>query len=92
MDKKIIKVWISKYALTQGIEEKNAVVCSNINIDMIEIVNTEKHFIGNEYYHGEGKEWHKTKEEAIKRAEELRLKKIKSVEKQLEKLKSLKFK
>ena len=45
----------------------------------------------NESYHGEGKEWCRTKEEAIKRAEEMRKKKICSLKKQIEKLNSLRF-
>lgn len=40
---------------------------------------------------GRGEEWQITKESAIKRANEMREKKIKSLEKQIEKLKCLKF-
>lgn len=80
----MIKVWITKYALTQGIIETEAKRCASVNEDMIETKN-----LG--LFHGEGREWHLTKEEAIKRANEMRIKKIASIEKQLDKLKSLKF-
>lgn len=83
-----MKVYITKHALTQGIEEKEAKTCEDINHpDMISILNVRY----NEFYHKEGKEWHKTKEAAIQKAEEMRIKKIKSLEKQIEKLKELKF-
>ena len=78
------KVYITTYALTQGIYE----------MEVISKSDDGKAVYGkawNESYHGEGKEWCRTKEEAIKRAEEMRKKKICSLEKQIEKLNSLKF-
>jgi hypothetical protein len=42
-------------------------------------------------YHGENNEWHKTKEEAIRKAEEMRLKKIESHKKSIAKLEKMKF-
>jgi ketol-acid reductoisomerase len=76
-----MKVWITKYALTQGIIETEAERSKN-HEDMID---TGK--FG--YYHGS--DWHKTKQEAIKKAEEMKEKKILSLEKQLTKLRILKF-
>lgn len=78
-----MKAYITKYALTKGILEKEAEECGNGMI-----ATREK---WNAYFHGEGKEWHRTKEEAIKRAEEMRKKKICSLEKQIEKLERMKF-
>ena len=80
-----MKVWISKYALTQGIFETEAEICETF-ADMIKCVGEWGAF-----YHGEGKEWHKTKEEAIVKAEEMRLKKIESLKKQIDKLTKMKF-
>lgn len=80
----IIKVWITKYALTQGIVEKEAYIYSCGK--MIEIRENNQR---GEFYHDE--EWHKTKQEAIKKAEEMKEKKVFSLEKQLVKLKTLKF-
>ena len=81
-----MKVWITKYALTHKIEEKEAERCSDINNDMIEILNSRY-----EYYHDEGKDWHTDKESAIKKAEEMKQKKIKSLKRQIEKLENMKF-
>ena len=82
-----IHVWITKYALTQGIFEIDATVCSDISNDMIQEIR-DRHPAT---YHGEGKEWHRTKESAIKKAEEMKDTKIKSVKKQLAKLENMKF-
>jgi len=80
-----MKVWISKYALTQGIFEMDAEQSENFP----EMINRVGNHI--ETYHVEGRDWHLTKEDAIKKAEEMRLKKIESVKKQLSKLEKLKF-
>ena len=44
------------------------------------------------YFHGEGREWHRTKESAIDKAEEMRKKKIETMKKQIEKLEKMEFK
>lgn len=87
-----MKVWITKYCLTIGIEEIEAEICST-NEDMIEKVNNKEisGYQCDEYYHGKNEEWHTTKESAIKKAEEMKLKKINSLKKQLKKLEALKF-
>ena len=78
------KVYITKYALTQGIYEMEV---HRMSEDGSSVYGKA----WNEAYHGNGKEWCRTKEEAIKRAEEMRIKKIESLEKQIKKLKGLKF-
>lgn len=78
------KVWITKYALTKGIYEMEVESESKDG----------KSVYGkawNDSFHGEGIEWCNTKGEAVKRAEEMRIRKIKSLEKQIDKIKSLKF-
>ncbi len=78
------KVFITKYALTKGILEKEA----------------EIHDYGHEiaYVKGEfssyslGKEAFRTREQAMERAEKMRLKKIASLKKQIEALEKMKFK
>jgi len=82
-----MKVWITKYALTQGIIEKDANICDTVSEDMIEIQGTRFPT----YYHGKGKDWHLTRENAIKKAEKIKQNKIKSIEKQLDNLRNLKF-
>ena len=82
-----MKVWITKYALTDGILEKECVECGNGTDGMIR----EKENSYPVYYHGEGKDWHRTKESAIKKAEEMRQKKIENLKKQIKKLERMRF-
>lgn len=73
-----MKVWITKYALTSGIIEINGEITDSGSVfDMGSSHPT--------YYHGEGKDWHRTKESAIAKAEEMRKKKIVSLKKQIKK-------
>ncbi len=75
-------VFVSKYALTSGIEEVSAEGCGR----------GVAHRIGSiECFLGEGNEWHYTKAGAVAKAEEMRLKKIASLKKQLVKMQILKF-
>jgi len=82
MSENTFTVWITKYALTQGILEKEVEIEDNV----VSVIKNS-----GEVYFDEGKDWHRTKESAVKRAEEMRLKKIINVEKQLQKLKDMKF-
>lgn len=80
-----MKVWITKYALTKGILEKEAEECGDNTV----IVKKDEYLPC--CYHTEGKEWHRTKESAIQRAEEMCHKKIESLKKQIENLEKMKF-
>lgn len=78
-----MKVWITKYALTSGIfviedaeKTENGVLWQTTG-RMIES------------YHG--KDWHETWESARDRAEEMQVKKIKSLKKQMYKILAMKF-
>lgn len=86
-----MKVWITKYCLTYGIQEIEAEICKTNNNSIKRIKKDDDWFNCDEYYYGEGKEWHTTKESAVKRANEIKLKKIESLKKQLIKIESLKF-
>lgn len=77
-----MKAWITKYALTKGILEKEVRDCGD---GMAE--ESENHFPT--YYHGT--DWHKDKQSAIAKAEEMRKKKIASLKKQIEKLEKMNF-
>lgn len=79
-----MKVYITKYALTQGIYEIEAK--ETREPDMIKNVENSL-----ELYHGKGKEWHLSKEDAIKKAEEMKQKKIKSLKTQIEKFEKMTF-
>lgn len=76
--------FVTKYALTQGILEIKAIELDN---EMIKQINEGR----TSYYHDEGREWHRTKDEAIKKANEMREKKLASLKKQIVKLESLSF-
>ncbi len=71
-----MKVYITKYCLTQGIFEDEVEIWSDIY---------------NKYAYFHKPYWHETKEEVIKYAEQMKNRKIKSLEKQIRKLKELKF-
>lgn len=79
-----MKVYITKYALTQGIYEIEAK--ETREPDMIKNVENSL-----ELYRGKGKEWHLNKEDAIKKAEEMKQKKIKSLKAQIEKFEKMTF-
>ena len=85
-----MKVWITKYALSEGIKEVEAELCLDTdktgNMIKCELISGF-----NSYFHGEGRDWHKTREAAIKKAEEMRQKKIESLKKQLQKLEKMRF-
>lgn len=86
LNKKVIfDVYITKYALTKGIF-KSRVVISTFCETMVRDVKTQI------CYHGEGRDWHRTVESALKRAEEMKRKRIISLKKSIEKLEKLKFK
>lgn len=84
MESENIKVWITKYALTIGIEVFDGVV--HENEDMVAYGNVG---YGDQYAHG--KDWHRSYEEAVERAEEMRVQKIKSLRKSIAKLEKLSF-
>lgn len=79
------KFYITKYALTTGIM-------------LVKAEEPKKDMLGwkpagsfLQYFHGEGLEWHRTEEAALKRAQELRDRKLAQIEKQQKKLKGLQF-
>jgi len=82
-----MKVWITKYALTLGIFEIEAEACVT-NDDLISY-----RALGcmTQYFHGEGKEWHRTREAAVAKAEGMVDQKLQSLRKQIKKLEAMKF-
>lgn len=78
-----MKTYITKYALTEGIFEKEV----RQSRDYPTMVSVEGRSL--ECYHGN--DWHLTMEAALERAEEMRIKKIESLKKSLQKMESLKF-
>lgn len=86
-----MKVWITKYSLTQGIIEAEATISSIGNGEMIELLKDNGNVCGI-YFYGKGKEWHELLEEAVVKFEEMRDKKIVSLQKQIEKLSNMEIK
>lgn len=86
-DKRIGPVWVTKYALSLGIEMYDSARKSD-DSSMIAIPRGNGLAL---YFHGEGREWHRTEAAAITRAKEMQLKRIKSLEQQIAKLKKLRF-
>ena len=79
-----MKVWITKYALTDGIIEADAELCG---LDII----SASWDNGTRCNNFKGEEWWSTKKNAIEKAEEMRQKKITSLKKQIEKLEGMRF-
>ena len=73
------KVWITKYALTKGLYEMEVVKTSEDGDSVY----------GKAWYdafHGEGKDWCRTREEAVQLAEEMRSRKINNLKKKISEL------
>ena len=85
-----MKVWITKYALTDGIEE-----IDSANVAIMEVEGTGYLTIcrnaGNLPEAYNKKYYSLDKESAIHKAEEMRQKKITSLKKQIEKLERMRF-
>ena len=79
------KVWITKYALTDGIRLIEAKQSSQY-LDMMSYGEGAY-----DHAHGEGREWHRTPESALRRAEEMRKKKLASLRKSIAKLEAMTF-
>ena len=79
-----MKVWITKYALTNEIIEAEAEPCG---FDII----SASWDNGTRCNNFKGDEWWSRKKNAIEKAEEMRQKKIASLKKQIEKLERMRF-
>lgn len=82
-----MKVFITKYALTQGILEREAEKATEN--ETITVVERENKYSFMTYYRKN--EWFDNLTDASLHAEEMRKKKIESVKKQLAKLEKMKF-
>lgn len=82
-----MKIWITKYALTAGITKAD--VRESEAADGLIVVKNELGW--NQYFHGEGNEWHRTRESAVAKAEAMRLAKINSLRRSIAKMEKLTF-
>ena len=74
-----MKVWITKYALTSGITEQDAEICQD---GMVKY---------GTYQYAHGEEWHYNRPDALLKAEEMRIKKIATLKKSIQRLESMSF-
>ena len=86
MEYERIRAWVTKSALRDGVYMVEGDVCHGICSDMLK---WGIKFGGTDTAHG--KDWHRTPEAAIARAEEMRLAKIESLKKSINRLEGLKF-
>ena len=78
-----IEAWMTKYALTDGIWIGEADVRDGGAYFCLQH--------GNDSFWVSGTDWHRTEEAAIQRAEEMRVRKIASLRKQIAKLEAMTF-
>lgn len=81
-----MKVWITRYALTVGIFEVDA-----NKSDRTPAMVSYRRSINSLLEFAHGKDWHETYQDALLRAEEMKVGKIKSLEKQINKISKLTF-
>jgi hypothetical protein len=80
----IFEGFVTKYALTSGIQklQMRAIGADGAGDVAVRFMS---------YFHGEGREWHRTWESALVRAEEMRKAKLASMRKSMAKIEALKF-
>lgn len=81
-----MKVWITRYALTVGIFEVDAEQ-SDRTSGMVSYKRSPDSLM--EFAHG--KDWHVMRETAVARAEEMKIAKLQSLEKQIKKVSKITF-
>lgn len=90
MKDETITAYITKYALTVGIMEREATVIVSSGGTMIEVeIPAAIGFAYTHFFHGG--DWHRTREAAVSKALEMRARKVKSLRKQLAKLEDMSF-
>jgi hypothetical protein len=82
-----MKAYLTKYCLTDGIQEVDDAEIDERNPSLLSV----KSLGAFAYFHGEGREWHRTRESALKNAEDRRLARIRSLKRKLDKLEVLRF-
>ena len=84
MSELLAVIYSTKYLFTDGIKEFEAEIKDGMAV--VRRVGPDPI-----YLHGEGKEWHRTKESAVERAEEMRIKKLQSLDKKTKAVSAMKF-
>lgn len=84
-----MKVYVTTHALTRGIEEWSGV--KEPEPDTPGMIANGKDGFDRRYAHGEGKQWHRTREGAVRRAYDIQQAKIKALERQIAKINAMRF-
>lgn len=82
-----MKVFITKYAMTKGIIEMDGERCTSFGSPDMIVVGVKNGF--QQFYHGE--DWHRSRESAVKRANEMQSAKLASIDKQRKRIATLTF-
>lgn len=77
-------IYVTKYALTQGILEFQA----EVKAGMALVTNSAGY---KQYYHCLNRDWHQTRERALKYVEEMKTLKVASLERQIKRIQALTF-
>lgn len=86
-----MRIYVTKYALTNGIElYENADVNTESNMACVDSTNSSSPW-SRQYFHGHGREFHFAQKDAIDAAKAMKERKIKSLQKQIEKLQKMEF-
>lgn len=83
-----MEIYVTKYALTSGILKLEAEVDDSVAT----VRGNRNKGTYDQWFHGEGKDWHRTWESALARAEEMRIRKLQSLDKKMKKIGALEFK
>ncbi len=83
-----MKIWSTKYCLTEGIIE-HEIDPMDANNSLIVIPKNKCSCAV--YLHGEGRDWHKCREDAVLRADEIRIRKLKSLDRQIKTISAISF-
>ena len=78
--------YVTKYALTAGVQEILVEDCFDTSPTMVK--DLREGAIHNYYHNGD---WHRSRDEAVKRAEKMRAKKLASLQKQIDRIRKLVF-
>lgn len=86
-----MKFWITKYALTRGIHEVEADDPAGTRFPNMLVVRPKSSTGLVQHIHGECRDWHRTKESALTRAERMRADKIHGHHRAIKKLEAMRF-
>ena len=87
IEHEVFRAWITDRALTKGIKVCEVRDCFTTSPKMVEGITDDA--LTDAYYHKPN--WHRTYQEALARAEEMRTKRIASLKREIKKLESLQF-